>query len=106
MWVLKQDVHRGKGVHVMKQQDAIHEVQLPVTCRPCTHSDAANAHELLHFLPCSWDPSQITAVEHQSHSNSCIDAIRLSIKISSVSVMTQVTRYIANLHLYCSESIG
>lgn len=27
MWVLKQDVHRGKGVHVMKQQDAIREVQ-------------------------------------------------------------------------------
>lgn len=28
MWVLKQDVHRGKGVHVMKQQQAIHEVLL------------------------------------------------------------------------------
>lgn len=27
MWVLKQDVHRGKGVHVMKQQDAIREAR-------------------------------------------------------------------------------
>ena len=97
MWVLKQDVHRGKGVHVMKQQDAIHEVQLPVTCLPSTLSDAANAHEHLRFLPCSWDPSQVMAVERQSHSNCCIDAVRLSIKISSVSVMTQVTRYICKL---------
>lgn len=28
MWVLKQDVHRGKGVHVMKQQEATHEARL------------------------------------------------------------------------------
>ncbi|KAL3152177.1 hypothetical protein ABBQ32_001268 [Trebouxia sp. C0010 RCD-2024] len=27
MWVLKQDVHRGKGVHVTKQQDAIREAR-------------------------------------------------------------------------------
>ena len=27
LWVLKQDVHRGKGVHVMKEGEAINEVQ-------------------------------------------------------------------------------
>ena len=26
LWVLKQDVHRGKGVHVMKQREAVREV--------------------------------------------------------------------------------
>ena len=26
LWVLKQDVHRGKGVHVMKESEAINEV--------------------------------------------------------------------------------
>ena len=57
MWVLKQDVHRGKGVHVMKQQEAIHEVRLLVICLPCSHSDAANAREYLRPLPCCWGPS-------------------------------------------------
>lgn len=27
LWVLKQDVHRGKGVHVMKESAAIDEVR-------------------------------------------------------------------------------
>ena len=65
MWVLKQDVHRGKGVHVMKQQDAIHEVQLPVTCLPLLAATAMlpNAHECLWSLPCCPGPPQILAVE-------------------------------------------
>lgn len=95
MWVLKQDLHRGKGVHVMKQQDAIHEVQLSVTCLPCSHSGAANAHEYLwHLLYCQ-GPSQIMVVEHRPHSYRCIDAMGLSIEMSSVSVMTQVAKFVA-----------
>ena len=34
LWVLKQDVHRGKGVHVMKEGEAINEVQTCTHCKP------------------------------------------------------------------------
>lgn len=34
LWVLKQDVHRGKGVHVMKESQAINEVLVGMQHRP------------------------------------------------------------------------
>lgn len=44
LWVLKQDVHRGKGVHVMKEGEAINEVQ------KCNHYNE-NLHLYLNKCP-------------------------------------------------------
>lgn len=54
MWVLKQDVHRGKGVHVMTQQDAIHEVHLPLTlsATPANTCCCHALHDHPQSLPC------------------------------------------------------